>query len=1519
MFMGLGMPIPDLSSKPGPGRPGYPTGAYEFKFEVTDNVTFKAIANSAGTFSISYPDGTTTTTSGSSSITSQGGAGIISINKEDGDTTFCDEFAIVGNKDRVIKVISWGQRTWNKLQDAFKDCTNLTDISTTSLTTDTLGNLNNLFSGCTSLTDVSIKGWNLLNGCSIEGLFDGCTNIEKLDATGLALKIKANSRFAFRQIGSNVANGCEFLMSGLDFSTSTAMQLGDTFERGMFKEVKIKPNSNFSNWNLTSSATTTFNFAFASAKLLGDNSILNISNWTFAGTTGSRANNFFQNLETSDSTNRGLNIDITNWNFGNIYNVSYFFSSCDLSTVTGLSTLTASNLTNIAAFFQYTRFLSIDSSDNLSSSFRNAVNVTGNGVAYFTQSLGSELANESDWGAFPNMDGMSLSGSASFTSIFTGARFSTGINLGNVTFPTVARSYSGMFNAVRLSAGNGIDLTTTTLKSSSFQQMFQQTSADFVKMGPGIDWSSVTVMYGFNYLFNYYRPGGAVANSIELPTGLNISSLSNIGLWGIDANYSQCQIDNFIRSMWLYQRPPVPSTPTLNFSGGTGLTAAPMAVRSKVDDLITAGWNFNGEVSPDITAPFAYTGSFLINTDITPTINTSGGTFSSSDVTVNSATGTFNTSTAGSVTIKYTLPNGCYNEQVLSVVPPFRSFKFRVTGPISIKAQPAATGSFTIDWGDGTSQTTTGGTSIASPSYPAGTYDVQINAQGDNTYCDDFAIVSGQTNVTKVLDWGEKPWSNMYLAFDGCTSLSDISTTSFISSSNQSIANKSMIKMFNGCTSLLEADIRNWDLTAGVDWNGGSPFNGLVNLQKLDMTGMSIKILTRGTGAFAGIGTAVTNGCEFLMSGIDWSTTTGTYWQDFFTSAKINPNSDLSNWVFPSSSVTISRFFRGGSLAGVNSTLNMSGWSTLPNTGFYQFFQNFNSADSPDTDQGMKINISNINVSGASDFRSMFEGCDVTEIIGLSTLGASSAANANLNKFADNARFLKFSSSDNFSNAFIASLNPSDVNEAFQYCGASLSSNFGAAPNLTNINLSNITSLSSTFEGAKFYDAPDLSTATFSSTGVSFGKTFKSMQTENSNTHIDFSNVSIKISNAREMFNSARVDNVTFGNNVDFSLCTDVYRKFNDSDNKSGTINITYPTAESGLSWAALTQPLQWFTNTTGPTTGPLTTCQVDNLIRSFHNTALNSGLTVDFGLSKITQSPSVVSTMVNELENTGGWNITPNTLDATIPFEYTGTLAPNTIITPTNNTGSPFTGTKFSSTNSNIAVNATTGVINTSNVGNTTIRYTLDDGCYTEQAISLVPTGIANNYSMDFNPADSTYIKTGKITSLDTGDFSVSIWLFRRSGQGNLQYVISNSSNTDNAGFDIVTFKQTVKFERRTLTKQASINYYDIGLSYNTWHNIVGTYNDSTGDLKLYLDGVLKTTASASADTNEPSFDLNLGRSTDGLYLLNGKLDEVAIWDTELTSTQIQSIYNATSTNLTKDLTTVSGSNLKYWNRMGD
>ena len=92
------MPIPDLSNKPGPGRPGWgPIGSYDYQFEVTGAVTIKANAYAAGDFRVSWPIGTTQVLSGNNASVAapDGTAGIVSINNEELDTTYMDEFAIV--------------------------------------------------------------------------------------------------------------------------------------------------------------------------------------------------------------------------------------------------------------------------------------------------------------------------------------------------------------------------------------------------------------------------------------------------------------------------------------------------------------------------------------------------------------------------------------------------------------------------------------------------------------------------------------------------------------------------------------------------------------------------------------------------------------------------------------------------------------------------------------------------------------------------------------------------------------------------------------------------------------------------------------------------------------------------------------------------------------------------------------------------------------------------------------------------------------------------------------------------------------------------------------------------------------------------------------------------------------------------------------------------------------------------------------------------------------------------------
>lgn len=166
-----------------------------------------------------------------------------------------------------------------------------------------------------------------------------------------------------------------------------------------------------------------------------------------------------------------------------------------------------------------------------------------------------------------------------------------------------------------------------------------------------------------------------------------------------------------------------------------------------------------------------------------------------------------------------------------------------------------------------------------------------------------------------------------------------------------------------------------------------------------------------------------------------------------------------------------------------------------------------------------------------------------------------------------------------------------------------------------------------------------------------------------------------------------------------------------------------------------------------------------------------------------------------------------------------------------------------------------------------------------------------SNTQSVEFDGVDDR-IECSSLTAYDNSDFSVSLWV-KKTTSG-LEYVISNSSSSTKAGFDIVINSLNVNFSRRTTTKQSTTGYINIGFSYNTWHNLIGTYNDTTGDLKLYLDGVLKNTSSTSADVNTASVDLRIGCSAVNGLFFQGGIDEVAIFNSELSSTDVTAIYNS-------------------------
>jgi hypothetical protein len=106
---------------------------------------------------------------------------------------------------------------------------------------------------------------------------------------------------------------------------------------------------------------------------------------------------------------------------------------------------------------------------------------------------------------------------------------------------------------------------------------------------------------------------------------------------------------------------------------------------------------------------------------------------------------------------------------------------------------------------------------------------------------------------------------------------------------------------------------------------------------------------------------------------------------------------------------------------------------------------------------------------------------------------------------------------------------------------------------------------------------------------------------------------------------------------------------------------------------------------------------------------------------------------------------------------------------------------------------------------------------------------------------------------------------------------------------------------------------------SINTWYNLIVVYDGSQANadrFKAYLNGVLLTgaTINGTIETITPTFttDFNIGRiGYAAASYFNGNIDEVALWNTTLTPSEISTIATAPS-----DLSTY---NPVAWYRMGD
>lgn len=212
-----------------------------------------------------------------------------------------------------------------------------------------------------------------------------------------------------------------------------------------------------------------------------------------------------------------------------------------------------------------------------------------------------------------------------------------------------------------------------------------------------------------------------------------------------------------------------------------------------------------------------------------------------------------------------------------------------------------------------------------------------------------------------------------------------------------------------------------------------------------------------------------------------------------------------------------------------------------------------------------------------------------------------------------------------------------------------------------------------------------------------------------------------------------------------------------------------------------------------------------------------------------------------------------------------------------------------------------------------------------TGQPLWDTSTKVRGAYSLQFDHNDSDAVLVSDNAALDfsTDDaFSISCWIKRvgTADSGNVVGMVtkmaqSSSSDSPFEGYALwfndsqqrrpsfLLYKNVTGLQQLRV-QASSLAFADTDTD---WHHILVTYNGNSNldGVTMYIDGSSVTTSLESADTLPPGTDIttatdlclggfiNSTSNNSRIYSFAGHMDEVAIWNKELSSAEVTAVYN--------------------------
>ena len=239
--------------------------------------------------------------------------------------------------------------------------------------------------------------------------------------------------------------------------------------------------------------------------------------------------------------------------------------------------------------------------------------------------------------------------------------------------------------------------------------------------------------------------------------------------------------------------------------------------------------------------------------------------------------------------------------------------------------------------------------------------------------------------------------------------------------------------------------------------------------------------------------------------------------------------------------------------------------------------------------------------------------------------------------------------------------------------------------------------------------------------------------------------------------------------------------------------------------------------------------------------------------------------------------------------------------------------GGTFTASPEGLSINSSTGEItlSTSTINSYTVTYTLPSGTFENRSLGIEAAAFTNTRSFSFDGVNDYF--DADISALNNATaLTFSGWVKKTSG--NVVGFESFNGSTDRAilyWWSDNNVYWSVRNGSASAAASSSLTTYD-------WNHIAGTFEGSTNTIKLYINGSLVDTQTGqpSSTSGNLSNNFHIGLSNGSTYS-NGNIDEVAIWNSALSSDAVTEIYNSGVPNDLDELTNASDPTV--WYRMGE